>query len=314
MTQLVLDVDTGTDDAIAIMLAALDPRLELLAVTTVAGNASVEHTTENTLRVLDHIGVEAPVHRGAAGAIVPSTAVKDQAERSRKIHGDYLDLPPARSHAKTTPAAEFLVSAFDGEPDRVLVPTGPLTNVATALLLDPGLAQRIPRLVLMGGSHTRANVTPQAEFNIWGDPEAARIVLRSGIRDLTVVPLDATHEALVSEADCDRLAALGTPAGTAAASLIRRRIEGYEAIQPQAIRRSAPVHDALCVAYLIEPDVIATREAHVDVELNGELTRGRTVVDLRPIPAQPANARWAYGADRERFFELLLGAFSRQPS
>src|SRR5437868_226936 len=100
VTRLILDVDTGTDDAIAIMLAALEPRLELVAVTTVAGNASVEHTTENTLRVLDHVGASAPVYRGAAGAIVPSTAVRDQADRSRKIHGDYLDLPPARSKAE----------------------------------------------------------------------------------------------------------------------------------------------------------------------------------------------------------------------
>jgi inosine-uridine nucleoside N-ribohydrolase len=310
LTKLILDVDTGTDDAIAIMLAALDPHLELVAVTTVAGNASVEHTTENTLRVLDHIGVEAPVYGGAAGAMIPSTAVRDQAGRSRKIHGDYLDLPPARSRAEATPAAAFLVSAFEEGSETVLVPTGPLTNVATALLLDPGLAQRIPRLVLMGGSHIRANVTPQAEFNIWADPEAARIVLRSGIRDLTVVPLDATHEALVSEEDCDRLAALGTAAGTAAAAVIRTRIAGYEAIQPQAIHNSAPVHDAVCVAHLLEPDVIETREAHVDVELNGELTRGRTVVDLRPIPATPPNARWAFGADRGRFLELLLAAFA----
>src|SRR5690348_13641714 len=100
MTKLILDVDTGTDDAIAIMLAGLDPRLDLVAVTTVAGNARVEHTTENTLRVLDHIGVEAPVYGGAAGAMIPSSAVRDQAGRSRKIHGDYLDLPPARSRAQ----------------------------------------------------------------------------------------------------------------------------------------------------------------------------------------------------------------------
>jgi inosine-uridine nucleoside N-ribohydrolase len=310
LTKLVLDVDTGTDDAIAIMLAGLDPRLELVAVTTVAGNTSIDHTTENTLRVLDHIGVEAPVHRGAAGPLVPSSAVRGQAERSRKIHGDYLELPPARSKEQATPAAQFLVEAFDGDSDVVLVPTGPLTNVATALLLDPGLAQRIPRLVLMGGSHARANVTPSAEFNIWADPEAARIVLRSGIRELVVVPLDATHLALVSDEDCDRLEALGTLAGIAAAAIIRTRIAGYEAIQPQAISRSAPVHDAVCVAHLVDPDVIETIEAHIDVELNGELTRGRTVVDLRPIPAQPANARWAFGADRGRFLDLLLAAFS----
>ena len=312
MTRLVLDVDTGTDDAIAIMLAALDPRLELVGVTTVAGNVSVEHTTENTLRVLDHLGAEVPVHRGAAQPLLPTGAVRDHADAGRRIHGEYLDLPEARSRARAVLAAQFLVEAFDAASDLTLVATGPLTNVATALLLDSGLAARIPRLVLMGGGHIRANATASAEFNIWADPEAARIVLRSGIRELTVVPLDATHEALITGSDCDRLAALGTPAGTAAAPIIRTRIAGYTAVQPPPIPDSAPVHDALCVAHLIEPAVIATREVHVDVEVAGELTRGRTVVDLRPIPAKPPNARWAYGADRERFLSLLTAAFSRR--
>jgi inosine-uridine nucleoside N-ribohydrolase len=311
LTKLILDVDTGTDDAIAIMLAALDPRLELLAVTTVAGNASVDHTTENTLRVLQHIGADVPVHRGAPGPLLPSTAVRDHADAGKRIHGEYLDLPAARSTARETAAAEFLAASFDGDSEVTLVPTGPLTNVATALCLDPGLAERIPRLVLMGGGHVRANATAAAEYNIWADPEAARIVLTSGIRELVVVPLDATHEALVTGACCDRLAALGTPAGTAAATIIRTRIAGYAAIQPPAIPDSAPVHDALCVAHLIEPGVISTREAHVDIELRGELTRGRTVVDLRPIPLKPPNALWAYGADRALFLDLLADAFAR---
>ena len=119
VTKLILDVDTGTDDAIAIMLAALDPRLELVAVTTVAGNTSIEHTTENTLRVLDHIGREAPVYRGAAGALLPSTAVAADRERSGKIHGDYLDLPPATRRRSNSQRREFLVDAFDdGSDDR----------------------------------------------------------------------------------------------------------------------------------------------------------------------------------------------------
>src|SRR4051794_20232076 len=139
------------------MLAALDPRLELVAVTTVAGNASIDHTTENTLRVLDHVDAVAPVYRGAAGALVRAAGVRDHADAGQKIHGDYLDLPAARSHAHATPAAQFLVDAFGDDSDVTLVPTGPLTNIATALLLDPGLAARIPRLVLMGGGHMRAN-------------------------------------------------------------------------------------------------------------------------------------------------------------
>ena len=124
------------------------------------------------------------------------------------------------------------------------------------------------------------------------------------------MPLDATHQALVSEEDCDRLGALGTPAGTAAAAIIRTRIEGYELIQPTGQGRSAPVHDALCIAHLIDPTIVGLRGAHIDVELDGELTRGRTVVDLRPISGQPPNAKWADSADRERFLELLLAAFA----
>ena len=161
LTRLVLDVDTGTDDAIAIMLAALDPRLELLAVATVAGNASIDHTTENSLRVLQHIGADVPVHRGAPGPLLPSTAVRDHPDAGQKIHGGYLDLPEARTTARDTPAARLHVETFDGS-EITLVATGPLTNVATALRLDPGLAERIPRLVLMGGGHIRANATAAA--------------------------------------------------------------------------------------------------------------------------------------------------------
>ncbi len=260
--------------------------------------------------MLQHVGAATPVHRGAPGPLLPSTAVRDHPDAGQRIHGGYLDLPAARSSPSDTPAAAFLVEAFGDDSDVTLVATGPLTNVATALRLDPDLAQRIPALVLMGGGHVRANATAAAEYNIWADPEAARIVLQSGIREIVVVPLDATHEALVTGADCDRLAALGTPAGTAAAAIIRTRIAGYGAIQPPAIPDSAPVHDAVCVASLIDPEVITTREAFVDVELRGELTRGRTVVDLRPIPTTPPNARWAYGADRSRFLDLLLAAFA----
>ena len=124
MTKLILDVDTGTDDAIAIMLAALDPRLELLAVATVAGNASVDHTTENTLRVLQHIGADVPVYRGAPGPLLPSTAVRDHPDAGKAIHGSYLDLPAARTFARDTPAAQLHVETFDGS-DITLVATAP---------------------------------------------------------------------------------------------------------------------------------------------------------------------------------------------
>ena len=173
-------------------------------------------------------------------------------------------------------------------------------------MLDPDLARRIPRLVLMCGSHRLGNVTPSAEFNIWADPEAARIVLCSGIRERVVVPLDATHQALVSGEDCGWLAALGRPAGTAAAGIIGTRIAGYEQVAPQAVSRSAPTRRALHRL----PGRRERDRAHIDVELVGEPTRGRTVVDLRPIPGQPANASRAFGTDRVRFLEILLDSFA----
>jgi purine nucleosidase len=309
-TSIILDCDPGIDDALAIAFAHGHPGIDLLGITTVAGNVGLAKTTANALAVCEYIGAAGtPVTAGCAGPLLRP------ALDARQVHGESglggAVLPPPVASPAPGHAIDYITETVRAAPGQItLVATGPLTNIALAVKREPRLTDWVRRFVIMGGSAGRGNTTPAAEYNIWADPEAARIVLQSGIRELVVVPLDATHEALVTGDECDQLEALGTPAGTAAASLIRRRIEGYAAIQPPAIPNSAPVHDALCVAYLIEPDVIATREAHVDVELNGELTRGRTVVDLRPIPLEPPNARWAYGADRALFLELLLGAFA----
>ena len=162
-----------------------------------------------------------------------------------------------------------------------LVPVGPLTNIAMAIKLEPRIVERIPATVIMGGAHASGNTTPAAEFNIWVDPEAARVVFGAGLANVTLVPLDATHRALVSSEDCERLRALGTPAGDAAAAFIEGRIAAYDTLQPMDTLRTAPVHDALCVAYLVDPTVVSGQRAHVDVETRGELTIGRTVIDTR---------------------------------
>lgn len=311
-TKLVLDVDTGTDDAVAVMLAALHPGLELVGVTTVCGNVPLANTTENTLRVLDHIGRgDIPVYRGAAeplartGPPIPRE-IKDVSE----IHDDYLDLPAATSQARAEPAATYLIERFRTAQAKseglVLVATGPLTNVALALKLDPDFAASVGRLVVMGGGHEISNITATAEFNFWADPEAARVVFNSGIQDLTLVPLDATHQALVSYEDCAQIRALATPAADATASIIERRIRGYDETQPMAEAGSAPVHDAICVACLIEPSVIACRRYHVDVEISGPLTIGRSVIDTHHRGGRPANADVAFDASPGKFMALLL--------
>jgi inosine-uridine nucleoside N-ribohydrolase len=316
MTKLVLDVDTGTDDAVAIMLAALHPDLELLGVTTVQGNVAVELCTENSLRVLDHIGrSDVGVYQGAARPLIRPGHPAPRTGLSRGVHGDYLELAPARSTVRASAAVEYLVETFmHAGGDVVLVPTGPLTNVATALLAKPELSRRIRRVVLMGGGDRVANATSSAEFNIWADPEAARIVLRSGIEEIVVVPLDSTHEALVSSEDCQALRRLGNPAGAAAASMIETRIAGYEASSPIGEGRAAPVHDAVCVAYLLAPEILSLEAVHVDVETSGELTTGRTVVDRRSHADHAPNVSWSFHADRERFVEILLQGLAGTPS
>ena len=162
----------------------------------------------------------------------------------------------------------------------------------------------------MGGGHGITNVTPSAEFNIWADPEASAKVLAAKFRKITLVPLDATHKALVSHAQCQELAALGTNAGLAASRFIAQRIRGYDKSQPTHRPGSAPVHDALCVAYLVEPNIIETRHLAVEVETNGSLTVGRTVIDTHFRGGKPPNCHVAFGANEKRFVDLLLQTFA----
>jgi inosine-uridine nucleoside N-ribohydrolase len=312
--KVILDVDTGTDDAVALMLAALHPELVLVAATTVNGNVPVEYCTENSLRVFDHIGVSVPVYEGVADPIERADfpIPRRDIQSSNAVHGGYLDIPPSRSTKQATGAVEFLIETYLAAIDEIiLVPVGPLSNVATALIREPRLKDRIPELVIMGGANRYGNVTPRAEFNVWADPEAARIVLNSGVRTITLVPLDATHQALVSLDDCAALRALGTPAGDAAATFTERRIQGYDTTQPMKRPHAAPVHDALAVASIVDPAVISTHHLNVDVETKGELTVGETIVDTNFRSRREPNVHVALDADERRFVAMLLETFAR---
>ncbi len=315
MTQkVILDVDTGTDDAVALMLAALHPDLELLAATTVNGNVPVVYCTENSLRVFDHIGLPVPVYEGVSRPIERDDfpIPRGDIQSSNAVHGGYLDIPPATSTKQSTGAVDFLIETYLAATDEIiLVPVGPLSNVATALLREPRLKDRIPELVIMGGANRYGNVTSRAEFNVWADPEAARVVITSGVRKITLVPLDATHQALVSLDDCAALRALGTPAGNAAATFTERRIQGYDTTQPMKRPHAAPVHDALAVAAIVDPAVITTHHLHVDVETKGELTVGETVVDTNFRSRQEPNVHVALDADERKFVSMLLETFAR---
>jgi inosine-uridine nucleoside N-ribohydrolase len=312
--KLILDVDTGTDDAIALMLAALHPDLEPVAATTVNGNNPIANCTDNTLRVFDLLGVDIAVYEGAATPLLRDDfpIPREILHRDGSMHPRELPIPAPRSIKQARGALEFLIETYMVATDPItLVPVGPLTNIALAIKLEPRIVERIPQTVIMGGAHASGNTTPSAEFNIWVDPDAARIVLTAGLADLTLVPLDATHEALVTTADCERLRATGTPAAAAAAAIIESRIAAYDALQPMETARSAPIHDALCVAFLVDPGVIAGRRVHVDVETHGELTLGRTVMDVNGYFGGEPNAFVAFDADAPRFVSLLVETLGR---
>lgn len=314
--KLILDVDTGTDDAVAIMCAALHPDLDLVGCTTVNGNVEVRYCTNNTLRALDFVGrSDVPVHEGLRAPLArPDFPIPRAQKAETGIHGRELPIPDTVRGKQDAGAVEFLVEIYRAATDEiVLMPVGPLSNIAAVLAVDPGFAERVPEVIIMGGAHHKGNVTPSAEFNIWADPEAAAKVFAAGFRKVTLLPLDATHKALVSLERSRQLAALGTAAGLAASRFIDQRIHAYDDNQPMDERNAAPVHDALCVAFMLHPDIVTTLHRHVDVETAGTLTVGRTVVDTHYRNGLAPNCHVAFGADREWFCDFLHDTLSLGP-
>jgi inosine-uridine nucleoside N-ribohydrolase len=312
--KLILDVDTGTDDAVAIMLAALHPAIELVGCTTVNGNVEVEFATDNTLRVLDHIGRgDVPVYEGVARPMARDDfpVPRRVEDLAGKIHGRTLPVPATARRKAAPGAVEFLIETFRAATEAItLVAVAPLSNLAAALTIHPAFAETVPELVVMGGGHEIGNVTPAAEFNVWADPEAAAKVFSAGFRKVLLLPLDATHRALVSQQDCERLAALGTPAGRAAAEFIGHRIGVHDEIQKMPVPHSAPVHDALAVGAVIDPTLVTVRRLNVAVETGGGLTLGRTVIDTHFRSRREPNCDVAFDADARRFVDLLAAAFA----
>ncbi len=305
MTDIILDCDPGHDDAIALLLALGSPELNLLGVTTVCGNQTLEKTTANAIRVLDHVGRDdVPVAAGADRPLVRDRHV------AAEVHGetglDGPDLPPPSRPPEPAHAIDWIAMTLVGRPDPVtLVPTGPLTNIALFLARYPELAGQVERIVLMGGAIGEGNVTPAAEFNIWADPEAAHRVFTSGI-DLTMVGLDVTHQALLGPADVARLRSSGK-AGTLVADLFEfyvqfhRRRYGWE---------GAPVHDAVAMAHVIDDGLLTTEHVGVIVDTGPELSRGRTHADRSGLSDWERNCHVAVGIDSDRFRELLIARIS----
>ncbi|HZT95129.1 MAG TPA: nucleoside hydrolase [Gaiellaceae bacterium] len=296
-TKIVLDCDPGHDDAMAILLALASPEVELIGVTTVAGNQTLDKTTRNALVTLEIAGrADIPV---VAGADAP---LRRALRTAPHVHGetglDGPELPVPAAGAVGTDPREWL------EPGVVLVATAPLTNVAR--WLESGT--RPDRIVWMGGAIGVGNVTPAAEFNAFVDPEAAAAVFASGI-PLTMVGLDVTHKALFTREHAERLREAGR-AGRFVAELsdffqqFHERSYGFD---------GSPIHDAMAVAHVIDPTLLTTRPANVAVETSSEYCDGRTVVDLRGVTGREANAEVGVDVDAERFLALLVSRLASLP-
>ena len=294
MTPLILDCDPGHDDAIALLLALASPEIDLIGVTTVHGNQTLEKTTDNALRMLALVDREdVPVAAGADRPLVRELHVAAHVHGESGLDGPVL--PERASEPVAQHAVDFLVERVT--PETVLVPTGPLTNVALAL--DRGI--RPARIVLMGGAIAEGNITPAAEFNIWADPEAAARVFASGL-DMTMIGLDVTHAALLTPVWAERFRGAGR-VGTFVAELVEffklyhARTYGWD---------GAPIHDAVALAHAFRPGIVQTEHMNVEVETESELCLGRTVADRWHRTDRPANAHVGVAIDPDAFFGLLL--------
>ncbi len=317
--KIILDVDTGSDDAIAIMMGILSPDIQVAAVCSVAGNKDIDKTTENSLRVVQLLGAEVPVYRGCSTPLVKflcddrlqarqmgEKLVVDGKEMT--MHPDILEIPEATIKEQDVPAAVFYVDYLRKVTEPItIVAVGPLTNLAVAFMLDPRIIEKIDEIVVMGGGYNITNISPAAEFNIWFDPEAAQRVIQSGAK-VVFVPLDATHEACISKQDCETFREINTKASNFAAALCERRIMMHNAFQPLDIPDAAAVHDALAVCYVIDPSVLKdVRHVHCDIGFR-DFSEGQTIIDPRYY-TEEKNCYFAFGGDREKFVQMLCDTF-----
>ena len=330
-----MDVDTGSDDAIALVMAMLNEQFDLLGICSVNGNIEVKLTTDNSLRVVECCDKQdsVKVYKGCdmplVSALTPwspqSTGIRTwglinepprrnprrEGERPAgyEIHPEHLPLPEPVIKEDAKSAVQFyletLLAAEDGE--ITLVPVGPLTNLAVAMRADPRIISKIKEIVIMGGGHLMNNTSPASEFNIWVDPEAAEIVMQSGCK-ITWVPLDATHDAYITAEESKNIRALGTRPAILVADLIEQRTIGYARFDADMRdRKGAPIHDALAVCAVLHPEVLKdVLHCNVHVDIGGGYAYGQTIVERRiRVIEEEKNCYFALNADRMMFYDWM---------
>ncbi len=321
--KVILDVDTGSDDAIAIMATLLSPEFEVVGICTVNGNRPVEYTTENTLRVVELMKADVPVIRGCG---TPITATLDPLRKLRlrsndgvsadgeevTYHTEYLPLPPAtiKPVEGTNAVCWYIDTLMNAEEKITLIMVGPLTNFALAYRVEPEIIKNVEEIVLMSGGHDQRNSTAASEYNVFIDPEATAIVLNCGAK-ITMMPLDATHKANLRPQHKAIFESWGTPVGDFAAAEVEGRLKAYNTLQPLHEPDIAPIHDALCVLYLLDPTVI-TKIKHLRCDVVcGGIADGQTLFDTRHFTDAPRNVYACLDTDEEKFVNMLIEILSR---
>ncbi|TRL33989.1 nucleoside hydrolase [Rhizobium straminoryzae] len=307
--KIIIDTDPGQDDAFAILLALASPELEVLGITTVAGNVPLPLTSRNARQIVELAGhAHVPVFAGCARPMAGPLVTAEHVHGATGLDG--ASLPEPVIPLSSTHAVDFIIETLMREPEGTvtLCPLGPLTNIGTALVRQPEIAGRIRRIVLMGGGcFEGGNITPAAEFNIFVDPQAAVMVFASGI-PIVMMPLDVTHKVRTTTARVDRIRRIGGHLGAVAAGWL----DYFERFDEEKYGTDgAPLHDPNVIAYLLRPDLYGGRICNVEIEAESELTRGMTVVDWWGVSQRPANALFIREVDDEAFFDLLTERLQR---
>ncbi len=300
--KIIIDCDPGQDDAVALFLAFASPELDILGITTVGGNVPLELTHRNARMMCDIADSDVPVYAGC------DKPMRQPLRTAEYIHGETgingIDVFEPVTQLQEQPGVDFITETLLAADDDsiTLVPTGPLTNIGTAIDREPAILPKIERIVLMGGAMREGgNRTPSAEFNILVDPDAADIVFRCG-RPIVQLGLDVTHQVLSTKDRVDRIAALGNPVADATAGMISF-FERYDMSKYAA--PGAPLHDPCTVAWLINPELFTGKDCNVAVETQSELTLGHTAVDFWHVTDRPRNVYWVYEVDSDGFYDLL---------
>ena len=308
--KIIIDCDPGQDDAVALFLAMASPdELDLLGITAVAGNVPLALTQRNARQMCDIAGhSEIPVFAGCAQPLARPLVTAEYIHGETGINGIEAIEPvtPLRSGH----AADFIIETLLNADvaSITLVPTGPLTNIATAIDKEPTILSRIEQIVLMGGAMREGgNRTPSAEFNILVDPEAADIVFRCG-RPITAMGLDVTHQVLSTEDRVARIAALKNPVADATAGMLSF-FHRYDTKKYSS--QGTPLHDPCTIAYLLRPDLFEGKMCNISVETRSELTLGHTAIDFWHVTDRPINANWIYAVDADGFYDFLTERLAR---